>query len=292
MINLKKKIDNSIVWHFKRLLGYSLGFIMFYAPFAFFHRIIALLLGIKSSPTIHSFCVRIPIAHLLDGKIFHLSMPVISLLILSATAFFLGPLFCGRLCPAGAFTEYLSMMIPDKYKITWADHVTVLPIRYGFSLGFILSSFWGGHLACPYCNFYIFDLLINYIPFGRIVALSSSMLMTIILWIFILGIFTKGGRGYCVFFCPIGTLQNFIYALGNRILPLRCELRISEKSCKKCGECVSQCPMRAIRINDCGFPEKNIHLCILCMNCVNKCPKGAIHYSIVGNGDRTNDQKF
>lgn len=291
MINFKKT-DNSIVWHFKRLFGYSFGFIMFYAPFAFFHRIIALLFDIKSSSTIHSFCIRIPIAHLLDGKIFHLSMPVISLLILSATAFFLGPLFCGRLCPAGAFTEYLSMMIPDKYKIRWADHIPVLPVRYGFFLGFVLSSFWGGHLACPYCNFYIFDLLINYIPFGRIVAFSSSMLLTIILWILILGIFTKGGRGYCSFFCPVGTLQNLVYALGSRISPLRWELRIRGKNCKKCGECVSQCPMNAIHINDFGVAEKNIHLCILCMNCVNKCPKGAIHYSIAGNGDGTNDQKF
>lgn len=288
----KKMAGNFEMWQVWRLFGYVLGFVLFYAPFALFHRLMVYVLGVKSSLTIHSFCLRIPIAHLLDGKIFHLNLPVISLLLLSATAFFLGPLFCGRLCPAGAFTEYLSMIVPEKYKISWMNYVPVLPIRYGFFLGFVLSSLWGGHLACAYCNFYSFDLLINYISFGRITALSSSMLLTFILWIVILGIFTKGGRGYCCFFCPAGTLQSLIYALGRKILPLHGALRIRKNNCQGCGVCASQCPMNAIRINDEEIAETNIYLCILCMNCVNKCPRNAIRYSIEGNGAGANDQKF
>lgn len=279
----KKTNGNIVAWQVNRFLGYTLGFVLFYAPFAFFHKLIVCLLNVNSNLTIHSFCLRIPIAHLLDGKIFHLSLSVISLLILSTTAFFLGPLFCGRFCPAGAFTEYLSMAVPDKYKITWGKYVPVLPIRYGFFLGFILSSFWGGHLACTYCNFYSFDLLVNYISFGRITALSSSMLLTLILWIIILGIFTKGGRGYCSFFCPVGTLQNLIYVLGKKILPWCGALSINKINCNGCNECVSACPMNVLHVNDEGTPEINIHLCILCMNCVNKCPRNIIRYNIGRN---------
>lgn len=283
---------NSAVWQVRRVLGYTTGFVLFYAPFALFHRSMAYLLDVKSSLTIHSFCLRIPIAHLLDGKVFHLNLPAISLLILIAAAFFLGPLFCGRLCPAGAFSEYLSMPVPEKYKISWMDYVPVIPIRYGFFLGFILSSLWGGRLACTYCNFYSFDLLINYISFGRITALSSSMLLTLIFWIVILGIFTKGGRGYCCFFCPVGTLQSLIYALGKRILPLQGTLRIKKMDCHGCGVCVSQCPVNAIRINEDRIAEKNMYICILCMNCINKCPYGVISYRIGGNEAAANEQKF
>lgn len=288
----EKRHRSAAMWQLRRLFGYVVGFVLFYGPFALFHRFMMYVFNIESGLTIHYSCLRVPISHLLDGKIVRLNLSVISLLILIAAAFFLGPLFCGRLCPAGAFSEYLSMPVPEKYKIRWTDHVPVLPIRHGFFLGFILSSFWGGHLACTYCNFYSFDLLINYISFGRITALSSSMLLTLILWMVIFGIFTKGGRGYCSFFCPVGTLQSLTHALGGKILPFQGTLRINKTSCNGCGACVSQCPMNAIYINEEGCAQKNMYLCILCMNCANKCPCGAIRYRVGGNEGAANDQKF
>lgn len=242
--------------------------------------------------TIHSFCLRVPIARLLSGKNFNLSLPVISLLLLSVIAFILGPLFCGKLCPAGAVTEYLSALTPKKYKIQWSEHIPVLQIRYGFFLGFILSFLFGGHLACVYCNFYVFDLFANFISVGRITALTTSLLLTLILWIVVLGIFTKGGRGYCVFFCPVGTFQNLLYVCGNKILPWRGALLIRKKECNSCNICVTNCPMNAIKLDGERIAEKNTHLCILCMTCVNKCPKNAIRYFVGRSGVEENDQKF
>ena len=58
-------------YHLRRLAGYLLGFVLFYAPFALFQKILGFLLkGKWQEQTIHSLCLRIPTEHLLDGRIF------------------------------------------------------------------------------------------------------------------------------------------------------------------------------------------------------------------------------
>ena len=96
-----------MLYNLKRLTGYVLGFVLFYAPVALFQRcLFYLLYGSWQPQSIHGLCFRIPIEHILDGIIWRLTpISMLSTLLLLATAFFLGPVFCGRLCPAGAFTE-------------------------------------------------------------------------------------------------------------------------------------------------------------------------------------------
>lgn len=261
-----------------RLLGYAAGFLLFFGPVALFQRAIAFLLGYQSVPIIHSLCFRIPIEHLLDGKFFVMGLTAsVGTILLFAAAFFWGPLFCGHLCPAGAVPEYFSKAIPARFKINWSRAVPVTPLRYGFLLGFALAPFTGGYLACTYCNFYVFDLFANYALWGRIVAFTSSQLVTIILWLFVLGLFTQGGRGFCNFFCPVGALQNLIYSLGCK-LPFSWRLRINPTRCNGCGRCADACPMTSLRLSAQGL-ERNIHNCILCFECVNHCPTGAIAYT-------------
>lgn len=103
-----------MAYNLKRLTGYALGFILFYAPVALFQRcLFYLLYGSWQPQSIHGLCFRIPIEHILDGIIWRLtSISMLSTLLLLVAAFFLGPVFCGRLCPAGAFTEYLSKLVP------------------------------------------------------------------------------------------------------------------------------------------------------------------------------------
>ena len=64
---------------YQRLLGYFLGFILFYAPFALFQKIIFFAFtGKWQQLTIHSLCFRIQTEHLLDGKSVsytHLTLP-------------------------------------------------------------------------------------------------------------------------------------------------------------------------------------------------------------------------
>ena len=61
---------------YQRLLGYFLGFILFYAPFALFQKIIFFAFtGKWQQLTIHSLCFRIQTEHLLDGKLLLMSLP-------------------------------------------------------------------------------------------------------------------------------------------------------------------------------------------------------------------------
>lgn len=276
------KVTNKI----KRSIGYVLGFILFYAPFALFGKLLLFLLGdTKTQANIHEICFRKPIEHLLDGKFFqvftgqhgHLGMVMsISTLILIVVAFLFGPIFCGWLCPAGAIPEYLSKFISDKYKIDWGKHVSIIPIRYGFFLAFILAPFFGVYLACELCNYFVFDLFINFVLVGRIVAFSSSLILTSILWVIVLGIFTKGGRGFCNFLCPVGALSNLSWMIGNK-LKIAKILKINKEKCIHCNLCVRSCPMDAISVKN-GAQKIELENCILCNDCKDVCPVDAIEY--------------
>ena len=265
-------------YQLRRLAGYFLGFVLFYAPFALFQKILGFLLkGKWQEQTIHSLCLRIPTEHLLDGRIFqYASISVVSLGILLIAAFFFGPVFCGRLCPAGAFTEYLSKLLPERLQIDWIKYTEIAPIRYGMLAGFCLVPFFGGILACAYCNFFLFDLLANYYSQGYFISLSSSLLLTSILWLVIFGLFTKGGRGYCNFLCPVGAVQNLVHYFSSK-LPFVSRMQVDKEKCIGCRRCVHNCPMRAITLHE-ERAEISQHNCIVCGQCAHDCPVKAIHY--------------
>ena len=267
----------SIHFRYRRIVGYIAGFIFFFAPFALFQRAILSVLGQNYDPTIHSLCFRIPIEHILNGRFFAMgTVAVVGTIVLLVTAFIVGPLFCGKLCPAGAMPEYLSKIAPARCTVNWNHYVPVVPLRYGFLAGFLLSPLWGGYLACSYCNYYVFDLLLNFVLRGYAVAFSSSLLVTLLLWLFLFGIFTQGGRGFCNFFCPVGALQSFVHSLGSK-LSFTWKLAIQTDKCVQCGLCVKKCPMTCMHLSG-NAVQANIHHCILCMECVVHCPCQAITY--------------
>ena len=261
----------------KRILGYILGFLLFFGPLALFQRLVSFLLGKDYLPTIHTVCFRIPIEHILNGRFFEMgAVATLSTILLLVAAIFWGPIFCGKLCPAGAVPEYCSKMVPDRYKIQWSEFLPITSLRYGFLAGFLISPLVGSYLACSYCNYFIFDLFINYIFWGYAVAFSSSLLITLLLWFFVFGCFTKGGRGFCNFFCPVGALQNLVHSLGNK-LGVACKLHIDREKCVGCGKCAKVCPMEAIYMEN-TKAATSIHHCIICSECVDNCPVQAISY--------------
>ena len=265
-------------YQLRRVAGYILGFVLFYAPFAVFQKLIGYFLtGKWQEQTIHSLCLRIPTEHLLDGKIFqYASISVMSLGILLVAAFFFGPVFCGRLCPAGAFTEYVSKLVPKRWQIDWSKYTEIAPIRYGMLAGFCLVPFFGGILACAYCNFFLFDLIANYYSRGYFISLSSSLILTSILWLVIFGLFTKGGRGYCNFLCPVGAVQNLVHCFSSKLPFVRC-MYVDKQQCIGCQKCVHACPMQAVKVQE-KKAEICLHNCIVCGQCAHDCPVKAIHY--------------
>lgn len=267
-----------MAYNLKRLAGYLLGFVLFYAPFALFQRVLGYALtDVHQLQTIHSLCLRIPLEHVLDGRVFrYASISVVSTAILLVAAFILGPVFCGRLCPAGAFTELLSSLVPERFKISWRSYTEIAPIRYGMLAGFCLVPFFDGILACTYCNFFLFDLLANYFTRGYFISLTSSLIFTAFMWIVVFGLFTKGGRGFCNFLCPVGAAQSLVYAVSCK-LGLSWRMQVDKSKCVGCGVCAKKCPMEAATVIE-KKADIACHNCIVCGVCAHNCPMKAISY--------------
>ena len=262
-------------WH---VIGYLLGFLLFYEPFMLFQRITSSFLVETGFTSIHVPCARIPLANILTGQ-WQYSGPtsLCFCLLLIVVSLWFGPLFCGWLCPAGAFSEYLSRLLPDKYKINWAQLVPLVPLRYGFFLGFLGSIILGLGIPCSYCNYYALEIFVGYLHTGQLFNTSLSLLMTFVVSNIFLGLFTKGGRGYCNLLCPVGTMCSLMHVLG-QLVPGSFAMQVDNNKCVGCGLCSKKCPMQAVSIIQ-GKAQINRHHCIVCGQCRQACPRKAIAYT-------------
>ena len=262
-------------WH---VIGYLLGYLLFYEPFMLFQRITSSFLVETGFTSIHVPCARIPLANILTGQ-WQYSGPtsLCFCLLLIVVSLWFGPLFCGWLCPAGAFSEYLSRLLPDKYKINWGQLVPLVPLRYGFFLGFLGSIILGLGIPCSYCNYYALEIFVGYLHTGQLLSSSLSLLMTFVVSNIFLGLFTKGGRGYCNLLCPVGTMCSLMHVLG-QLVPGAFEMQVDKKLCVGCGLCSKKCPMQAVSITQ-GKAQINRHHCIVCGQCRQACPRKAIAYT-------------
>lgn len=285
---LSKVQKRSRNYLFRRGAWYLLGLLLFYAPFAFFNRGLNWLLGEGTDGSIHGTCFRMPIANLLGGQgLALISVWGISLLLLLVSAFLIGPFFCGRLCAAGAITEYLSRLWPDKWKIDWTRIVNPVPIRYGFLAGFVIAPLMTGSMSCSYCSYGFFERMLTGGFWGDVGVMSSTLILTVLLWIVVFGIFAKGGRGYCNFMCPVGAVQSFLHSLGAKF-GFTYKIKFDKKKCVLCQSCVKACPMGALQKEN-NQITYNIHHCITCRQCTAACPTSAICY---GKGERGWDKQM
>lgn len=228
--------------------------------------------------SLHIPCARVPLSQLFTDELVYTStVSLLLCLLLAVISLWFGPLFCGRLCPAGAFGEFLSSLLNDKYKIDWIKYFPINPVRYGFFIGFIFSSWIGIASPCIYCNYYAFELFVSSLLTFTLPMMSASLLLTFFMANIMLGLFTKGGRGYCNFLCPIGTASSLFHIAG-QYLPGPFKMQVNAQKCISCQKCANICPMRAITV-DGHKAEINITRCIICGKCSCNCPVKAITYS-------------
>jgi ferredoxin-type protein NapH len=265
------------LFQIKRIIGYMIGFFLFYAPFALYQKTFYALMGVTEYADIHDFCLRIPLEHIWQGRIFQsFTVSAFSILLCLSAAFFFGAVFCGRLCIVGSIGEYLSRLLPDRFQIDWVRYLSPVPVRYGILTGFFLSPFLGGYLACAYCGYRLVEAASIYIFLGEVTILPSSVLFTGMLWLLVFGIFTKGGRGFCNYMCPVGAAQNAMHWLGCRF-SFVWRIQIDAAHCLQCGQCVRVCPMQTLQIDQGELRYDSQH-CITCMQCREACPTKCITY--------------
>lgn len=286
----------------RRLGGYAVGIVLFYAPFALLVKGAGVLFPASTAGTsisdVHGACLRMPLGWLTQPWMWPTlgSSPIswLPLAVLPLAAIAFGPLFCGWLCPAGALPEYLGRIVPAGFKFDFKRYVDIVPLRYGFFAGLLLAPFVASSITCSLCNFGQMQNLVGGVfgdPSG-FVFFSSMGFIAAALWIVPLGMFTTGGRGWCLFLCPAGTVMGLSSKLTAR-LPWTMRVRGDASACTGCGTCEGVCPMRAVDrvqaaeqtvdVEPIAQPVPaghtiNAHLCIQCQDCVSACPAGALAY--------------
>ena len=203
------------------------------------------------------------------------SFIVFGLMFLSAL--FLGRLWCGWACPAGALHEFgapiNNKQVPggkwDWIKwgiwIPWIGIIAVMAIQAG-----------GYQAVNPF-----FQLE------GGLTVLQEPpppwfMIYYIIIAIFLTLAIVVGRRAGCHYICWMAPFMIIGRKVRNLFKwPALC-LRVEPDKCIDCKRCTRDCPM-SLDVNgmvNMGDMEHNE--CILCGTCVDNCPEDVIHYSFSG----------
>ena len=283
-MSLYPKEYHTLLPHWLKRFGFFLlGIVLLYAPFALLTRLVLAVTGTPLLPDAHRICLRMPIQWLAQpwmyGTMIEQPMYLGAVLVLPVAALFVGPLFCGWMCPAGGLTEHLSRLVPTRFQIDLGGKLNAVPIRYGFTVGMMVAAFVGGNVCCSFCNFAHTQNIIS-AAFGNSLGISywsSFLIVSFVLWFVVLGLFTRGGRGWCNFFCPAGALMGLTHKIG-RWARVGRSVQIDAARCTNCRKCASSCPAWAISTKD-QATRIDSHACNGCMDCTKVCSQQAIAYS-------------
>ena len=181
----------------------------------------------------------------------------------------LGRLVCGFLCPFGLLQDLLARIPLPKAKV---PKRLDKPLRYLKYVVLILLVVLAVLLSEPtFCKYLCpAGLLEAGLPLtslnpqlagmrGSLFYVKLGVLVTIVL--LSLPIF----RPFCKYLCPLGAFYGLFNGVGFY------RLRVAEKKCVRCGQCLNACPMDVDVTNHPNSPE-----CIRCGRCVDACPHDAI----------------
>lgn len=276
-----------------RYISLGAGFLLFVEPAAFFTKLLYWAAGNKAAVTLHSVCYRMPVDWIFSVRWPMLLGSIAALFVLTVIglSYFLGPVFCGWLCPVGAASEAVSRAtpLPDRFRIRIRDTGVVSSMRWGFLVGFAVLSIligqrigtaWLASICCRFCASAVLQNIAAACA-GDADALGywhSGSILVLVAWLGLGGVFLSGGRGWCLFFCPLGALANVAHWLGARRGWLA--TRFHSARCSDCRECLVTCPAQALK------PDRSVatSLCINCLECTHACAPGAYECFVSNRG--------
>jgi polyferredoxin len=202
------------------------------------------------------------------------SFIVFSLMFL--TSLFVGRLWCGWACPAGALQEF-SMPINDRHgprgRWNWTKWAIWIP---WLSLIVWMAIQAGGYQTVD--PFFQLE--------GGLTVLQTEppwfIVYYIILFIFLGLAVAFGRRAACHTICWMAPFM----ILGRKLRDLfqwpALRLQADEDACINCKRCNTACPM-SLDVNAMVHAETMENgECVLCGSCVDTCPKNVIHYTFSG----------
>jgi len=160
-----------------------------------------------------------------------------------------GRVFCGTLCPFGALQDFLSKVVPRRFRreVPRVLHERGLYVKYGVLAVVLIPAIAGSDVSI----FQYFE------PFGTVFFFSTSAVLWLIAGSILLATAVVP-RFYCRYMCPLGAAL----AIGSLAAPLRIG-RVEQ--CTLCKVCETGCPTGAIRKERIDFKE-----CVRCNVCETK----------------------
>jgi polyferredoxin len=199
-------------------------------------------------------------------------------LIVFALLFFLSlivsRLWCGWLCPMGAWQEICSPVIKHTVPEGWRNYVKYCVTAVWLVLLAYLFVSAGGILSVnPFYN----------TENGLSITSLPVLAVVIVIFILIFSVaYLTGKRGFCHVLCPVAGLMVAGRKIRNLIGWPALHLDADKNLCIDCKRCSKACPM-GLEVN--GMVRKDRMEnpdCILCGSCVDACPKGALCYDVSG----------
>ena len=189
---------------------------------------------------------------------------------LFVSSLFLGRVFCGWVCPAGATQELCARIRDKKFKngkrnlikyVIWIPWISII----------VLMFFQAGIVA-------IDPLYQTY--YGISITGFESVVMFVASAGLIVGIaLVAGKRGACHSICWMAPFMIIGRKIRNSFNWSALQLEADNSKCINCKACTRSCSMDL----DVNVMVQNQSMenseCILCGNCVEICPQGAIEYS-------------
>ncbi|MBF0331543.1 MAG: FMN-binding protein [Candidatus Omnitrophica bacterium] len=177
------------------------------------------------------------------------------------SAFLIGRVYCGSLCPFASIQEILFM-----FKSRRADTTPVItPVidKYSRLIKYILLL-----ILMSLALYLNSGAIANIEPFITLFAGHGSKLAWAFLaFMLVLAIFNY--RFWCKYLCPVGALTGLAAVFSFfKIKP--------RSTCNGCGDCARICPTEAITSDKKGIPAIDMAECINCAKCLRACPVNAL----------------
>ncbi|MDP3564262.1 MAG: 4Fe-4S binding protein [Methanoregula sp.] len=179
-------------------------------------------------------------------------------------------LWCGWLCPMGAWQEICSPVMKHSVQDGWRNYV-----KYGVTvlwLALIAYLFFGAGGIRAIDPFYSTD-------HGLSITSLEPLIVVIVIFAIIFAVaYLAGRRGFCHVLCPIAALMMTGRKIRNLVGWPALQLGADRTRCIDCNKCSKECPM-GLDVHGMVKQEQMENAeCILCAGCADACPKGAITY--------------
>jgi ferredoxin-type protein NapH len=203
---------------------------------------------------------------------------VIAMGLILLTTIFFGRIWCGFLCPVGGFSELVSRLLNDRWKIEYR-WLPQFQIRYGYLGTYMIILPALGVSACTLCNFITVPRLVEAMSGGSrgFIYIFSAVGIVNLSLLLLLGFFANKGRAYCQFMCPIGAIDGVVNSLGARFGSTH-KIRVAKERCTGCNVCARNCMCGAIKMVD-KIATVEQSSCMSCHECVDVCDWNAIEWT-------------